>query len=295
MKILIATDGSVNGEISEMDLLRAGMPEHFDAIVLSVADVHLPRDQATMTEGERGRVETAIEEAKEIAQESAERLKNLFPNSNFTPEAIADSPAWGIIKRAEEWDADLIVVGPKGLSGLGRMIFGSVSQKIVNHSHCSVRITRPTEKKLKDKIKLVLGMDGSTGAIHAADMVASRQWPSGTEIMIIAVLSPRLSTGTIPFANVANSIQDSYRDEEEWIRKIIKQESEKLKNAGLNVTERILFGDPKRLLIEDAEDGSIDCIFVGARGLTRIERFFTGSVSHAVASRAYCSVEIVRE
>jgi hypothetical protein len=37
-----------------------------------------------------------------------------------------------------------------------------------------------------------------------------------------------------------------------------------------------------------------DCIFVGARGLSRFERFRLGSVSAATAARAHCSVEIVR-
>jgi nucleotide-binding universal stress UspA family protein len=53
--------------------------------------------------------------------------------------------------------------------------------------------------------------------------------------------------------------------------------------------------NPKRLLISEAEDWGADCIFVGARGLSHIERFWLGSVSTAVAPRAHCSVEVVRE
>ena len=52
-------------------------------------------------------------------------------------------------------------------------------------------------------------------------------------------------------------------------------------------------GDPKRVLIEEAEQWGADCIFVGARGLRRLERFLLGSVSTAVAARAHCSVEVV--
>jgi nucleotide-binding universal stress UspA family protein len=52
--------------------------------------------------------------------------------------------------------------------------------------------------------------------------------------------------------------------------------------------------NPKKLLLSEAEDWNADCIFVGARGLSGFERFWLGSVSTAVVTRAHCSVEVVR-
>jgi nucleotide-binding universal stress UspA family protein len=234
--------------------------------------------------------------AKEIADEGVKYLSGLFPDSNITGEVVADPPGVAILDRAKEWNADFIVVGARGLSALGRLILGSVSQKVVTHSHCPVRIARPGEKSSKEKIKLVLGMDGSDEAKRATEVIASRHWPVDTEIAIICVLNPRLSTARFSYMpEIATSIQESYRDEEEWHRSIVKEQSEKLKNAGLKVTEHIVFGDPKKVLIESGEDGSIDCIYVGARGLSGIKRFLLGSVSGAVSSRAYCSVEVIRK
>ena len=43
-----------------------------------------------------------------------------------------------------------------------------------------------------------------------------------------------------------------------------------------------------------AERWGADCVFAGAKGLSRLERFLVGSVSTAVAARAPCSVEVVR-
>ena len=63
----------------------------------------------------------------------------------------------------------------------------------------------------------------------------------------------------------------------------------------MDVEELILIeGDPKRLLLQEAERFGADTIFVGAKGLSRIERVLLGSVSATVAARAPCSVEIVR-
>ena len=67
-----------------------------------------------------------------------------------------------------------------------------------------------------------------------------------------------------------------------------------LRTRGLTVSSVIREGDPKHVLLDEAEHWGADCLFVGARGLSRVERFLLGSVSAAVAARAHCSVEVVR-
>ena len=70
--------------------------------------------------------------------------------------------------------------------------------------------------------------------------------------------------------------------------------AEKLRAAELVASSVIKKGDPKRVLVDESEHWGADSIFVEARGLRLIERFLLGSVSAAVATRAHCSVEVVR-
>ncbi|HEX2491994.1 MAG TPA: universal stress protein [Blastocatellia bacterium] len=65
--------------------------------------------------------------------------------------------------------------------------------------------------------------------------------------------------------------------------------------SGKNKLKVVKEEDPKRLLIAEAESWGADCIFVGARGMGRIERFLLGSVSSAVTARAHCSVEVAHD
>lgn len=51
-------------------------------------------------------------------------------------------PASSIRALAQSWEADLIVIGRKGLSGLAEMFLGSVSNYIVHHVHCSVLVVQ---------------------------------------------------------------------------------------------------------------------------------------------------------
>jgi nucleotide-binding universal stress UspA family protein len=59
-----------------------------------------------------------------------------------TPHAHEGDPAEAILDTASELNADLIVVGSRGLSGVQRFLLGSVSQKVSEHAACNVLIVR---------------------------------------------------------------------------------------------------------------------------------------------------------
>jgi nucleotide-binding universal stress UspA family protein len=52
-------------------------------------------------------------------------------------------PAEAILDVAESVDADLIVVGSRGLSGFKKYLLGSVSAEVASHARCNVMIVRP--------------------------------------------------------------------------------------------------------------------------------------------------------
>jgi nucleotide-binding universal stress UspA family protein len=57
---------------------------------------------------------------------------------------VQDDPADAILNVAEEVDADLIVVGNKGMTGARRYLLGSVPNNVSHHAPCSVIIVRTT-------------------------------------------------------------------------------------------------------------------------------------------------------
>jgi nucleotide-binding universal stress UspA family protein len=50
-----------------------------------------------------------------------------------------------IVKEAEDWEADLIVVGSHGYGFLGRALLGSVSDAVIHHAPCSVLVVKTQE------------------------------------------------------------------------------------------------------------------------------------------------------
>jgi nucleotide-binding universal stress UspA family protein len=57
---------------------------------------------------------------------------------------VEADPAEAILNVAEEIDADLIVVGNKGMTGARRFLLGSVPNNVSHHAPCSVIIVRTT-------------------------------------------------------------------------------------------------------------------------------------------------------
>jgi nucleotide-binding universal stress UspA family protein len=48
-----------------------------------------------------------------------------------------------ILDLAQEVGADLIIVGSKGLTGVERLVLGSVAEQVVREAHCTVEVARP--------------------------------------------------------------------------------------------------------------------------------------------------------
>jgi nucleotide-binding universal stress UspA family protein len=304
MKILIAYDGSDCAETALHDLQRAGLPDDAEALVMSIADVFLP--SASDAEIDTY-VPGAVKRARELAQQklsaaqatsehAAEQIKSLFPGWQVRSEALADSPAWALIRTADQWHPDLIVMGARGHSVFGgRLILGSISQRVLYEAKCSVRIARAGRKSAEDPVRLLVGVDQSTDSNAAVEAVCNRKWPRGSEVSLLAVVD------TVMAINPESSESSTMKwievgEEKNWddVRTIFKPVAEKIRRAGLHTDVLIRRGNPADQILEEADTWGADCIFVGARGIRGIDRLLLGSVSSGVSARAHCSVEVVR-
>jgi nucleotide-binding universal stress UspA family protein len=308
MKILIAYDGSECSHAALEDLKSAGLPKTAEAIVMTLADVFLPppiNEEIDNTfpmyvpAGVRRaheRAERAVAEAKSLANRAAEQIKQSFPDWTVHHEAFADSPTWAIIRKAEEWKADLVVVGAHGHSVLGgRLILGSVSQRVLYEACCSVRVARGRPRNAGSPLRLVIGVDNSPHSNAAVDAVYRREWPAGTQVRLAPVVDTVMAITPDPSQpSIEKWIEVADEDKWDQVRQIFEPLAAKLRSAGLDAAVVIRRGNPKEEIVEEAESWEADCIFVGAKGMRGIGRLLLGSVSSAVAARAHCSVEVVR-
>lgn len=307
MKILIAYDGSPHAEAAIDDLSKAGLPATGEATVITVAEVWLPPSEGIepsvpndqiekLLARHRAKGQALVGAAESNAAKAAGRVRSLLPDWLVSTETTYGSPAWEILDAAEKKRVDLIVVGSQGQSAFSRMLLGSISQKVITEARCSVRVGRGKNQIDPAPIRIVIGFDSTKGAEAAVAAAQSRNWPAETQVRLISVVEAAAAIFAGELVPPVLAADDITASDHAVINDLGLQAVNRLEAAGLKAQHTILVGDAKNAIVEDAEAWNADAIFVGANAFgSELERFLIGSTSAAVAARAHCSVEVVRQ
>ena len=140
MKILLATDGSKFSDAAAQSLAAQFRPQSTEVLVLSVVEPISAVAPPQMSPRYYPELEEQIVEAKRLVERTAKTLADAgFKTSTSVATGDAKSV---ILDEAAEWDADLIVLGSHGRTGVERFLLGSVSEAVARHTTCSVEIVR---------------------------------------------------------------------------------------------------------------------------------------------------------
>jgi nucleotide-binding universal stress UspA family protein len=146
MKILIATDGSEYSKsaVEKCCEMFGGTKDKIVRIVAVYENVFPVAGEpfAISAEYYQQLENDAKAQAEKFAADAAELIKKNCGEITAETEVANGSPARAIIESAQEWGADLIIVGSHGRGFWGRMMIGSVSDAVMHHAPCSVLIVR---------------------------------------------------------------------------------------------------------------------------------------------------------
>ena len=158
MKILLATDGS---EFSRAAIEKcceiAVKPENTEIKIISVYQVYIPLDMYPQSAQIAQEFECAMhEQAANYVDQAVAAIRKSLPDANveLSIQVTMGATDRVIIETAENWNADLIVVGSHGRGFWGRNLIGSVSDSLVHHAPCSVLVVRKTERETSSNIDL---------------------------------------------------------------------------------------------------------------------------------------------
>lgn len=121
-KILVATDGSPHGEAAAAEAIKMAKKTDGSLIALSVASSDAKKNEA----------EQAVLKVSQMADAGGIACETLISTGKNYVE---------IVEKAKEKNASLIVVGCHGRTGLGRLLMGSVTERVIGLANCAVLVT----------------------------------------------------------------------------------------------------------------------------------------------------------
>jgi 3-phenylpropionate/trans-cinnamate dioxygenase ferredoxin reductase component len=213
---------------------------------------------------QRQPLQTALLEAAEAA-----RAKKV----DATAELIEGTPGESIVAAAKKHDADLIVVGNRGMGQATRFRLGSVPDWVAHDAPCDLLIVDTTgrggpREPAPPYSRILAGTDGSgtaTEAVRKAYTLAS------------------VYAGTVTLVHVGDPV----------VGAIKLEEVAEARPDDVEVERRTIEGDPAQRICELAETEDVQLVVVGNKGMSGVRRFL-GSVPNKVAHEVPSDVLIVK-
>jgi nucleotide-binding universal stress UspA family protein len=292
MKILIATDGSPSAAHAEMLAAAIAWPTGTELEVLHV-------DQLIEDELVYPAARFAELDAKR-RRDIDERLGGLVtrlngPGRTARARVVFGRPATVIVAEAVALGADLVIVGSHNHGALASFALVSVAAEVVDHAPCPALVARQSSLG-----PIVLGHDGSVGAMRAEELVAT--WPFLTRetVRVVSVTSLVPSWYLTLDAGMGAAIdgqllQELLDERQENSRRIAQAAAARLSERGLDAHPESRDGTAAEGLLDAIAASRAQLVIVGSRGNTGLARLLLGSVARTVLYHAPCSVLIVRE
>ena len=299
MKILIGVDGSHGGfDAARMGARLAGEQDE-------VALYYSPPEM---------RVRSGSQPEPEIVARGRQALADVVFDAakGHMPEAIRGSvltivgtqnPRTGLLAAADDWRADLLVVGARGLGTLERLLLGSVSHSVARAARIPVLVARPGTSR-DGKLRVLLACDGSQADDQLFDVLDQITWPSETLGRTITVVES-LYAGEVPKwlerkarSSDIEAISDAFVREHEAEKLAthdrMKTVCQRLPKGFYQSDPLVAEGYPAEQILNTIHAEQIDLVVLGARSSNAVTRLLLGSTSEKVLSQAACSVLIVR-
>lgn len=189
-------------------------------------------------------------------------------------------PVSTLLAEVAEHDADLVVVGTRGLGPVRRVLLGSVSARVARDATCPAAVV-PLGAPVGSSGPIVVGVDGSAGSVAALRWAAD-----ATEGPIHAVHVMEYPLG--PEYAVEGLV---FHGHEAFGHDVVERTVAEALGERPDVATAVTSGDARDVLTQVATTLRASAIVVGARGGSGLAGL--GSVATSVASHADVAVVVV--
>lgn len=283
-KVVVAVDAgertldsiSLGGDFAR--LLGAG-------VVLFSAFPYAPMEDLEGTYEREARAE-----GKRILLELGETLEGVEVTDAWV--VASNSPARELQRISEQDGIGLIVVGSTHRGRVGRVVPGSVGERLLSGSACPVAIAPVgyAEREEHQLRRIGVAFDGSEEAQRALDSAVDLARRSEAELRIITVFRPvsyggqPVFAGALPTSSVNEHLEAGARER-------LSGALEQVRSA-VGAEGDFAVGDPAEVLAEKSAE--LDLLVTGSRGYGPLGAVLLGGTTHRLISAAACPVLVIR-
>ncbi|WP_436927683.1 universal stress protein [Halosimplex amylolyticum] len=269
--ILVPTDGSAAAETAIKTALD--LAQRFDASLQAINVVELDEFPADV---ESEAAEELTERGEETLATVRDQAADVGVSATTHVIETADPIHQAIIDYAGDHDADLIVMGTHGRTGLNRLVLGSVTERTLRTSPVPVLTVHEDITFDPDFETVLVPTDGSDAANFAADHGITLAEATDAAMHVVHVVNLTAVSGEFGSAEVLNSLEEAGQQ-------AVDDVINRAKDTGLRSVEAsVLSGTPARAILDYAEERDIDLIVMGTHGRTGLDRYLLGSVTEKI-------------
>lgn len=225
----------------------------------------------------------ALEAAQEVTVGGVSEALQAHPELRVTGATEVTSPSEALTEAST--GAGLVVIGSRGYGRTVGALLGSVGFAVAARAKCPVIVVKgePGQRPVGPGHRVVVGTDGSTGAVAAVTFAADRAAAGSAALEVVT------STGEHPVEDVDAAQLRA------WATQIAESTADRLRDShpALSVSTRVEDCVAERTLVAASVDAGL--VVVGTRGRGAYRGLLLGSVSHAVIHGAQCPVAVVGE
>jgi nucleotide-binding universal stress UspA family protein len=298
-RILVGTDFSTESEIALEQAVRIARHVKAEVIlahagtIIDTADAALAPESAALVEYERIVAEHAAANRAHLENLVARVRQQGVKASEREVEGFPDT---GISETADAVDADLVVIGTHGRTGLKRLLLGSVAERVVRLCRRHVMVVRPLagESGATGGYRRILVPTDFSPRAELALEIALELAGTGTEIELLHAWNLPAFTGSLVPSRVSETALEPVRAS---LDAGAREKGEALiarhARPGVQI-ELTIVNDSAAHAIDQRAAGH-DLIVMGGHGRRGLRRLILGSVAEATVRHAPCSVVVVHE
>jgi nucleotide-binding universal stress UspA family protein len=194
-----------------------------------------------------------------------------------------------ILEQVDTLQADLVVMGTEGLSGIERLMLGSVAERVLRRAPCPVLTLPPHARQglSPDTMREILcPIDFSTSSAVALEWAAAWAAKAAARLTVVHVVEMPPEAADPPFSE--------YTALRDLLMRNARQAMDTAIPAGIRQAcvfdEQLAVGRPGAEILRLAEARAADLIVMGVRGRGAVDLAIFGSATHQVVRRAACPV-----